>query len=75
MSRVTEGHLARHYQGVRNARDAALLDIAQDHALFHLHRAGLFDRGLVFKGGTALRKYRAGSTGRFSTDLDLAAAD
>ncbi|MDR0365767.1 MAG: nucleotidyl transferase AbiEii/AbiGii toxin family protein [Bifidobacteriaceae bacterium] len=75
MSRITEGHLARHYQGVRNARDAALLDIAQDHALYHLSRVGLFDRGLVFKGGTALRKYRAGNTGRFSTDLDFAAAD
>jgi predicted nucleotidyltransferase component of viral defense system len=71
--RITEGHLVRHYQGARGARDAALLDIAQDHALFLLHQAGLFDRGLVFKGGTSLRKYRAGVTGRFSTDLDFAA--
>ncbi|MCL2490582.1 MAG: nucleotidyl transferase AbiEii/AbiGii toxin family protein [Propionibacteriaceae bacterium] len=75
MTGITEAYLTRHYQGIRGARDAALLDIAQDHALFHLHRVGLFDRGLVFKGGTALRKYRAGSNGRFSTDLDLAAAD
>jgi len=75
MSRITEGYLTRHYQGIRGARDAALLDIAQDHALFHLHNVGLFERGLVFKGGTALRKYRAGSTGRFSTDLDFAAPD
>ena len=75
MTRVTEAFLTRHYQGVRGGRDAALLDIAQDHALYHLHRHGLFDRGLVFKGGTALRKYRAGQTGRFSTDLDFAAAD
>ena len=73
MSRITEGHLARHYQGVKGGRDAALLDIAQDHALHLLHEAGLFDRGLVFKGGTALRKFRAGSAGRFSTDLDFAA--
>ncbi|MDP1876417.1 MAG: nucleotidyl transferase AbiEii/AbiGii toxin family protein [Actinomycetota bacterium] len=73
MTRVTEGHLARHYQGVRGGRDAALLDIAQDHALYLLHRAGAFDAGLVFKGGTALRKFRAGSAGRFSTDLDFAA--
>ncbi|WP_019874482.1 nucleotidyl transferase AbiEii/AbiGii toxin family protein [Sporichthya polymorpha] len=75
MTRVTEGHLVRHYQGVKGGRDAALLDIAQDHALHLLHRAGLFERGLVFKGGTALRKFRAGNAGRFSTDLDFAAAD
>lgn len=75
MSRVTEGHLVRHYQGVKGGRDAALLDIAQDHALHLLHRAGLFERGLVFKGGTALRKFRAGNAGRFSTDLDFAAPD
>ncbi len=73
MTRVTEGHLARHYQGVKGGRDAALLDIAQDHALYLLHRAGAFEAGLVFKGGTALRKLRAGSAGRFSTDLDFAA--
>lgn len=40
-----------------------------------LHRAGLFDVGLVFKGGTALRKFRAGNSGRFSTDLDFSAPD
>ena len=73
MSRVTEGHLVRHYQGVKGGRDAALLDIAQDHALHLLHQAGLFDQGLVFKGGTALRKFRSGNAGRFSTDLDFAA--
>ncbi len=27
----------------------------------------------MFKGGTALRKFRAGNAGRFSTDLDFAA--
>lgn len=37
--------------------------------------AGLFELGLTFKGGTALRKYRAGSTGRFLTDLDFAIED
>lgn len=73
MTRVTEGHLVRHYQGVKGGRDAALLDIVQDHALHLLHEAGLFERGLVFKGGTALRKFRAGNAGRFSTDLDFAA--
>jgi hypothetical protein len=61
MTRVTEGHLARHYQGMKGGRDAALLDIAQDHALHLLHNTGLFDEGLIFKGGTALRKFRAGT--------------
>jgi len=75
MTRITDGHLARHYQGVKGGRDAALLDIAQDHALRLIHNAGLFDSGLVFKGGTALRKFRAGNAGRFSTDLDFAAPD
>lgn len=73
MTRITEGHLVRHYQGAKGGRDAALLDIAQDHALHLLHQAGLFGQGLVFKGGTALRKFRAGNAGRFSTDLDFAA--
>ena len=59
MTRITEGHLVRHYQGVKGGRDAALLDIAQDHTLHLLHVAGLFKNGLVFKGGTALRKFRA----------------
>lgn len=73
--RVTEGHLARHYQGRRGGRGPALLDIAQDHAVAHLHELGLFTAGLVFKGGTSLRKFRAGSAGRFSTDLDFYAPD
>jgi uncharacterized protein len=73
VTRITDGHLARHYRGMRGVRDAAVLDIAQDHALFHLHREGLFERDLVFKGGTALRKFRAGNSGRFSTDLDFSA--
>jgi predicted nucleotidyltransferase component of viral defense system len=72
---ITEGHLVRHFNGVTTARDAAILDVAQDHLLFLLHQGGWFDQGLVFKGGTALRKYRAGGTGRFSTDLDFAAPD
>lgn len=75
MTRITEGHLVRHYQGVKGGRDAALLDIAQDHALFHLNELGLFRKGLVFKGGTALRKFRSGNSGRFSTDLDFATSD
>ena len=55
--------------------DGALIDVAQDHALHHLYEAGLFELGLVFKGGTALRKSRLGSEGRFSTDLDFAVED
>jgi predicted nucleotidyltransferase component of viral defense system len=72
---ITEGYLARHYQGRKGGRDPALLDVAQDYALKMLHDEGLFDLGLTFKGGTALRKYRAGNLGRFSTDLDFAAVD
>lgn len=73
--RITEGHLTRHYQGRKGGRGPALLDIAQDHALSHLHDSGLFTRGLVFKGGTSLRKFRAGTAGRFSTDMDFYAPD
>jgi predicted nucleotidyltransferase component of viral defense system len=69
---ITEGLLLRHCQGQRTFRDGALIDIAQDHALHHLHVTGLFELGLVFKGGTALRKFRLGNEGRFSTDLDFA---
>lgn len=72
---ITEGHLTRHYQGRRGGRGPALIDIAQDHALVLLHKAGVFELGVALKGGTALRKFRAGSAGRFSTDLDFAGAD
>jgi predicted nucleotidyltransferase component of viral defense system len=72
---ITEGFLVRHYQGAAGARDAALLDVAQDHLLSHFSTEGLFDRGLVSKGGTALGKFRAGNLGRFSTDLDFSAPD
>lgn len=72
---ITEGYLARHYHGRHGGRDPALLDVAQDYALRILADEGMFDLGLAFKGGTALRKYRAGNLGRFSTDLDFAASD
>lgn len=72
---ITEGHLGRHYQGRKGGRSPALIDIAQDHALALISEAGVFDLGAVFKGGTALRKYRAGNAGRFSTDLDFAGTD
>lgn len=73
--RITEGYLSQHYQGRSGGRDPALLDIAQDHALALLARHGVFDLGVVLKGGTALRKFRAGNAGRFSTDLDFAVED
>jgi hypothetical protein len=55
--------------------DVGMLDIGQDHLLCHLFENGIFGRGLIFKGGTALRKCRIGPGGRFSTDLDFAVLD
>lgn len=52
-----------------------MLDIAQDHLLCRLSEMGFFGRGLIFKGGTALRKCRSGTEGRFSTDLDFSCED
>lgn len=72
---ITEGYLARHYQGRRGGRGPAIIDIAQDHLLAHLDREGFFDLGVALKGGTALRKFWAGNAGRFSTDLDFAGMD
>ncbi|MCI0636761.1 MAG: nucleotidyl transferase AbiEii/AbiGii toxin family protein [Actinobacteria bacterium] len=72
---ITEGYLARHFQGRRGMADPALLDVAQDYALKFLHDQGIFDLGVVLKGGTSLRKLRAGNAGRFSTDLDFATPD
>lgn len=73
MTALTIGLVTRHFQARAGGWDPAMLDIAQDHALCHLSEQGLFNLGLVFKGGTALRKCRAGAAGRFSTDLDFAA--
>jgi predicted nucleotidyltransferase component of viral defense system len=72
---ITEGHLTRHYQGRSGGRGPALIDIAQDHLLYHLAENGLFDLGIALKGGTAIRKLWAGNAGRFSTDLDFAGLD
>jgi predicted nucleotidyltransferase component of viral defense system len=72
---ITEGYLVRHYQGRSGGRGPALIDIAQDHLLFHLSERGLFDLGVALKGGTAIRKLRAGTLGRFSTDLDFTGLD
>jgi predicted nucleotidyltransferase component of viral defense system len=72
---ITEGHLVRHYQGRSGGRGPAIIDIAQDHLLYHLHEAGVFDLGVALKGGTAIRKLWAGNAGRFSTDLDFGGCD
>ena len=72
---ITEGYLARHTPPGRGRRGPALLDVVQDYALAHLHAEGAFELGVVLKGGTSLRKVRAGAAGRFSTDLDFAAPD
>lgn len=74
--RLTAGYIARHVPpGSRLGLEVAVLDIAQDFLLSHLEDGGLFADLVVFKGGTALRKFFAGSDGRFSTDLDLASRE
>jgi len=57
------------------AAPQAYLEFAQEHFLAWMATEGLFagDHPLIFKGGTALRKFRFGLAGRFSTDLDFAA--
>ncbi|MEQ7127944.1 nucleotidyl transferase AbiEii/AbiGii toxin family protein [Actinopolymorpha sp. B11F2] len=72
---LTRGHLLRHFQGRTGGFYPAMLDVAQDHLLAHLYGQGLFDLGLVFKGGTSLRKMRSGAGGRFSTDLDFSTTE
>jgi uncharacterized protein len=74
--RLTPGYIARHVPpGSRLGIEVAVLDIAQDFLLSHLEEGGFFSDLVVFKGGTALRKFFAGSEGRFSTDLDLASRE
>lgn len=71
---LTRALVSRHGAGRADTYGAALLDVAQDHLLWLLDQDGLFaGEGLVFKGGTSLRKCRLGNAGRFSTDLDFAA--
>lgn len=73
---LTEALVRLHGAGRADTYGAALLDVVQDHLLWLLAELGHFDDGtLVFKGGTALRKCRLGSGGRFSTDLDFVAPD
>jgi predicted nucleotidyltransferase component of viral defense system len=72
---LTRGYVLRHIPpSSKLGVDIAILDIAQDFLLAHLHDRGIFDM-VVFKGGTALRKLFAGAQGRFSTDIDLAAVE
>ncbi|MDA8366729.1 MAG: nucleotidyl transferase AbiEii/AbiGii toxin family protein [Actinomycetota bacterium] len=74
MAGLTRALITRHAAGRRDAYDAALLDVAQDHLLYLLAQLEVFSADeLVFKGGTSLRKCRLGNDGRFSTDLDFAA--
>ena len=69
---INPGHIARHTPRSAGAqgKEAAIIDIAQDLLLRHLHERGMLDN-LAFKGGTALRKFYAGKLGRFSLDLDF----
>jgi predicted nucleotidyltransferase component of viral defense system len=73
---LTAGHIARHTPRGAGAQgqDAAIVDIAQDLLLRHLHGSNVLD-AVAFKGGTALRKLYAGNAGRFSLDLDFSSTD
>jgi len=75
MINIQPGHIARHApRGAGSqGREAAIIDIAQDLLLRHLHEIGILSK-LVFKGGTSLRKLYAGNSGRFSLDLDFSVA-
>ena len=55
---------------------ASVLDVAFDVFLSEMHRRDLFEVcKMVFKGGTALRKFHFGHKGRFSFDLDFDAEE
>ena len=75
MINIQPGHIVRHtpHGAGAQGRDAAIIDVAQDLLLRHLHEMGILTR-LVFKGGTSIRKLYAGNTGRFSLDLDFSIA-
>ena len=71
---VAINQLAAVYHG--RGRNEAYLEFAQEHFLDWLRAERLFeDEVVVFKGGTAIRKFVLGNEGRFSTDLDFAVAD
>jgi uncharacterized protein len=57
-------------------RDAAYVELAQEHLLHWMSSEGMVDgEQVVFKGGSALRKFVFGSKGRFSVDLDFTISD
>jgi predicted nucleotidyltransferase component of viral defense system len=71
---VAINQLAAVYRG--RGRNEAYLEFAQEHFLDGLRAQHLFvDEAVVFKGGTAIRKFVLGNEGRFSTDLDFAVSD
>jgi uncharacterized protein len=71
---VAINQLAAVYRG--RGKNEAYLEFAQEHFLDWLRAEHLFDdEAVVFKGGTAIRKFVLGINGRFSTDLDFAVAD
>lgn len=71
---VAINQLAAVYRG--RGKNEAYLEFAQEHFLDWLRAEHVFeDEAVVFKGGTAIRKFVLGNEGRFSTDLDFAVAD
>jgi len=72
---LTENDVIWHCHDKEASRDAALVDIAQDHVLSHLYQQGFFSRGLILTGSAALRKYRAGIRARFSPSLEFSTSD
>ena len=76
---VDRNDLLRSYPAARTSKrvfEAAALDVAFDVILSEMHRQGLFELcGMVFKGGTALRKFHFGHKSRFSFDLDFDAEE
>lgn len=53
-------------------RDEAYLELAQEHFLDWMRAEGIISRQqVIFKGGTSLRKFVFGHSGRFSVDLDF----
>ena len=76
---ITETDILRFYPDAARSEvilRAAVLDSAFDVILSEMHRQGLFELcGMVFKGGTALRKFHFGHKSRFSFDLDFDAEE
>lgn len=68
---ITEAFFRRHAHAQGGNRELALIDVAQEYVLEHLRREDVFAEAMVFKGGTALRKFFFGQDGRLSLDLDL----